>query len=149
MYTLDPGVLSILSVAVRSIYQLSISSPPRVAGPPACEVKGRQCLIQCIGPIGTRKRITFRPMLSPVHAGCEIQCATGGAHPSKKRFCGSSRNCGRSRHQRRVRRSMVMHSRATDRRSASQMLGKITRSTPRPPFGPPVVRVAPSGFQRS
>src|SRR5262245_23022098 len=39
-------------------------------------------------------------------------------------------------------RSMVMHARATDRRSSSQMLGKITRSTPRPPFGPPVVRVA-------
>src|SRR5262249_22872254 len=35
-----------------------------------------------------------------------------------------------------------MHSRATDRRSASQMPGKMARSTPRPPFGPPVVRVA-------
>ena len=32
--------------------------------------------------------------------------------------------------------------RATDRRSASQMPGKIARSTPRSPFGPPVVRVA-------
>src|SRR5262249_25195269 len=41
-----------------------------------------------------------------------------------------------------VRRSMVMHSRATDRRNASQMAGKIARSTPRPPFGSPVVRVA-------
>src|SRR5262249_14502834 len=41
-----------------------------------------------------------------------------------------------------VRRSMVMHSRVADGRSASQMPGKIARSTPRPPFGPPVVRAA-------
>jgi hypothetical protein len=41
-----------------------------------------------------------------------------------------------------VRRSMVTHSRVADGRSASQMPGKIARSTPRPPFGPPVVRVA-------
>jgi hypothetical protein len=36
-----------------------------------------------------------------------------------------------------VRRSMVMHSRVADGRSASQMPGKIARSAPRPPFGPP------------
>jgi hypothetical protein len=41
-----------------------------------------------------------------------------------------------------VRRSMVMHSRVADGRSASQMPGKIARSAPRPQFGPPVVRVA-------
>src|SRR5664280_2666623 len=41
-----------------------------------------------------------------------------------------------------VRRPIVMRSRATDGRSASQCQGKWPDHSPRPPFGPPVVPVA-------
>src|SRR6266487_1239928 len=49
---------------------------------------------------------------SPSHGKCS------------KRFCGSSRSYGRSRHRRRREAFDVMHSRATDRRSASKCQGK-------------------------
>src|SRR5215472_17557968 len=49
---------------------------------------------------------------SPSHGKCS------------KRFCGSSRNCGRSHHQRQHGRSTVMRSRATDGMSASECQGK-------------------------
>src|SRR6516164_3521344 len=49
---------------------------------------------------------------SPSHGKCS------------KRFCGSSRNYGRSHHQRQRDTFDVMHSRATDRRSASKCQGK-------------------------
>src|SRR5215510_9721923 len=49
---------------------------------------------------------------SPSHGKCS------------KRFCGSSRSYGRSHHQRQHEMFYVMHSRATDRRSASKCQGK-------------------------
>src|SRR5262249_25713598 len=60
-----------------------------------------------------------------------------------KRFCGSSRSYGRSHHQRQRETFDVMHSRATDRRSASKCQGKMARSDPRPSVR--VTRDASSG----
>src|SRR5262249_46950116 len=59
-------------------------------------------------------------------------------------FCGSSRNCGRSHHQRQRETFDVMHSRATDRRSASKCQGKWPDQTLDQAFGLPEVLVAVS-----
>src|SRR6516162_6079308 len=64
---------------------------------------------------------------SPSHGKCS------------KRFCGSSRNCGRSRHRRHREKLDVMHSRATDRRSASKCQGKWPDQTLEQAFGLPKV----------
>src|SRR5262249_11424703 len=69
---------------------------------------------------------------SPSHGKCS------------KRFCGSSRNYGRSHHQRQHEMFDVMHSRATDRRSASKCQGKWLDQTLDQAFGLPEVLVAVS-----
>src|SRR2546429_7515520 len=67
---------------------------------------------------------------SPSHGKCS------------KRFWGSSRNCGRSHHQRQRETFDIMHSRATDRRSASKCQGKWPDQTLDQAFGLPEVLVA-------
>src|SRR5215468_3969207 len=69
---------------------------------------------------------------SPSHGKCS------------KRFCGSSRSYGRSHHQRQRETFDVMHSRATDRRSASKCQRKWPDQTLDPAFGLPEVLVAVS-----
>src|SRR6516164_5671930 len=69
---------------------------------------------------------------SPSHGKCS------------KRFYGSSRSYGRSRHQRRRETFDVMHSRATDRRSASKCQGKWPDQILDQAFGLPEVLVAVS-----
>src|SRR5215813_13117697 len=69
---------------------------------------------------------------SPSHGKCS------------KRFCGSSRNCGRSHHQRQRETFDVMHSRAADSRSASKCQGKWPDQTLEQAFGLPEVLVAVS-----
>src|SRR5262249_1454571 len=61
-----------------------------------------------------------------------------------KRFCGSSRSYGRSHHQRQRETFDVMHSSATDRRSASKCQGKWPDQTLDQTFGLPEVLVAVS-----
>src|SRR5262249_60981474 len=61
-----------------------------------------------------------------------------------KRFCASSRNCGRSRHRRQRETLDVVHSRATDRRSTSKCQGKWPDPTLEQAFGLPEVLVAVS-----
>src|SRR5262249_12369889 len=61
-----------------------------------------------------------------------------------KRFCGSSQSYGRSHHQRRREAFDVMHSTATDRRSASKCQGKWPDQTLDQAFGLPEVLVAVS-----
>jgi len=63
---------------------------------------------------------------------------------SSKRFCGSSRSYGRSHHQRQRETFDVMHSSATDRRSASKCQGKWPDQTLDQTFGLPEVLVAVS-----
>src|SRR5215471_11640021 len=67
---------------------------------------------------------------SPSHGKCS------------KRFCGSSRSYGRSHHQRQHEMFDVMHSRATDRRSASKCQGKWPDQTLDQAFGLPEMLVA-------
>src|SRR5262249_3015604 len=69
---------------------------------------------------------------SPSHGKCS------------RRFCGSSRNYGRSHHQRQRETFDVMHSRATDRRSASKCQGKWPDQTLDQAFGLAEVLVAVS-----
>jgi len=69
---------------------------------------------------------------SPSHGKCS------------RRFCGSSRNCGRSHHQRQRETFDVMHSRAIDRRSASKCQGKWPDQTLDQAFGLSEVLVAVS-----
>src|SRR5215813_960901 len=69
---------------------------------------------------------------SPSHGKCS------------KRFCGSSRSYGRSHHQRQRETFDVMHSRATDRRSASECQGKWPDQTLDQALGLPEVLVAVS-----
>src|SRR5262249_39971565 len=69
---------------------------------------------------------------SPSHGKCS------------KRFCGSSQSYGRSHHQRQRETFDVMHSRATDRRSASKCQGKWPDQTLDQAFGLPEVLVAVS-----
>src|SRR5262249_455358 len=69
---------------------------------------------------------------SPSHSKCS------------KRFCGSSRNSGRSHHQRQHETFDVMHSRAAERRSASKSQGKWPDQTLDQAFGLPEVLVAVS-----
>ena len=69
---------------------------------------------------------------SPSHGKCS------------RRFCGSSRSYGRSHHQRQRETSDVMHSRATDRRSAPKCQGKWLDQTLDQAFGLPEVLVAVS-----
>src|SRR5205807_2175919 len=61
-----------------------------------------------------------------------------------KRFCGSSRSYGRSHHQRQREPFDVMHSRATDRRSASKCQGKWPDQALDQAFGLPEMLVAVS-----
>src|SRR5215813_5428602 len=60
---------------------------------------------------------------SPSHGKCS------------KRFCGSSLNCGRSRHRCHREKLDVVHSRATDRRSTSKCQGKWPDQTLEQAFG--------------
>src|SRR5262249_42406363 len=69
---------------------------------------------------------------SPSHGTCS------------KRFCGSSQSYGRSHHQRQRETFDVMHSRATDRRSAFKCQGKWPDQTLDQAFGLPEVLVAVS-----
>src|SRR6516162_6327805 len=69
---------------------------------------------------------------SPSHGKCS------------KRFCGLSRNCGRSRHRRRRETLDVVHSRTTDRRSTFKCQGKWPDQTLEQAFGLPEVLVAVS-----
>src|SRR6266436_525625 len=69
---------------------------------------------------------------SPSHGKCS------------KRFCGSSRKCGRSHHQRQRETFDVIHSRATDRRGASKCQGKWPDQTLEQAFGLPEVLVTVS-----
>src|SRR5215472_5035688 len=69
---------------------------------------------------------------SPSHGKCS------------KRFCGSSRSYGRNHHQRQRETFDVMHSRATDRRSASKCQGKCPDQTLEQALGLPEVLVAVS-----
>src|SRR6516162_9712804 len=74
---------------------------------------------------------------SPSHGKCS------------RRFCGSSRNCGRSHHQRQRETFDVMHSRAIDRRSASKCQGKCPDQTLDQAFGLSEVLVAVSTLRLS
>src|SRR5262249_46584571 len=69
---------------------------------------------------------------SPSHGKCS------------KRYCGSSRSYGRSHHQRQRETFDVMHSTATDRRSASKCQGKWPDQTRDQAFGLPEVLLAVS-----
>src|SRR5215510_1862806 len=60
---------------------------------------------------------------SPSHGKCS------------KRFCGSSRNCGRSRHQRQHEAFDCHAFKRNRQEECVQMRVKIARSTPRPSFG--------------
>src|SRR5215813_13442859 len=76
--------------------------------------------------------------------GRRRKTSKGGNRGCSKRFCGSSRSYGRSHHQRQRETFDVMHSRATDRRSASKCEGKWPDQTLDQAFGLREVLVAVS-----
>src|SRR6516164_6226199 len=88
----------------------------------------------------------IRPELGPSREGLSPRSSGGSPSHGKcsRRFCGSSRNCGRSHHQRQRETFDVMHSRAIDRRSASKCQGKWPDQTLDQAFGLSEVLVAVS-----